>query len=72
LYGNRAGNPGDLFDFGSASFAALAREMGCLGIKVSQPDAIAPAIKQALAAEVPAVVEVITDIDCPAPEPWSP
>jgi acetolactate synthase-1/2/3 large subunit len=72
LYGNRAGNPGDLFDFGSASFAALAREMGCLGIQVTQPDAIASAIKQALAAEVPAVVEVITDIDCPAPEPWSP
>lgn len=72
LYANRPGNPGDLFDFGSVSFAAVTREMGCLGIQVTQPEAIAPAIKQALAQEVPAVVEVITDVNCPAPEPWSP
>lgn len=72
LYANRPGNPGDLFDFGSVSFAALAREMGCLGIQVTQPEGIAPAIREALAAEVPAVVEVITDVNCPAPEPWAP
>jgi len=72
LYANRPGNPGDLFDFGSVSFAALAREMGCLGIQVTQPDGIVPAIRQALAAEVPAVIEVITDVTCPAPEPWAP
>ncbi len=72
LYASRPGNPGDLFDFERVSFAALAREMGCLGIQVTQPEAIAPAIKQALAEGVPAVVEVITDVNCPAPEPWSP
>jgi acetolactate synthase-1/2/3 large subunit len=72
LYANRPGNPGDLFDFGSVSFAALAREMGCLGIQVTEPDGIAPALKEALAAQVPAVVEVITDVNCPAPEPWAP
>jgi acetolactate synthase-1/2/3 large subunit len=72
LYANRPGNPGDLFDFGSVSFAALAREMGCLGFQVTQPEAIATAIKQALAAALPAVVEVITDVNCPAPEPWLP
>jgi len=72
LYANRPGNPGDLFDFGTVSFAALAREVGCLGLQVTQPDDIAPAIRQALAANLPAVVEVITDVNCPAPEPWSP
>jgi acetolactate synthase-1/2/3 large subunit len=71
LYANRPGNPGDLFDFGSVSFAALAREMGCLGLQVTQPDGIATALTQALAANIPAVVEVITDVNCPAPEPWS-
>jgi acetolactate synthase-1/2/3 large subunit len=72
LYADRAGNPGDLFDFGDASFAALAREMGCLGLRVEHPDEIAPAVRQALAARIPAVVEVITDVRCPAPEPWAP
>jgi acetolactate synthase I/II/III large subunit len=72
LYAGRPGNPGDLFDFGGASFAALAREMGCLGIQVTEPEGIAPGIRQALAAEVPAVVEVLTDVNCPAPEPWTP
>jgi len=72
LYANRPGNPGDLFDFASVSFAALAREMGCLGTQVTQPEEIAPALREALAAGVPAVVEVITDINCPAPEPWAP
>jgi thiamine pyrophosphate-dependent acetolactate synthase large subunit-like protein len=46
--------------------------MGCLGIQVTEPDGIAPALKEALAAQVPAVVEVITDVNCPAPEPWAP
>jgi thiamine pyrophosphate-dependent acetolactate synthase large subunit-like protein len=72
LYANRPGNPGDLYDFGAVSFAALAREMGGLGIQVMEPERIAPALKEALAANVPAVVEVITDVNCPAPEPWAP
>ena len=38
LYANRPGNPGDLFDFGGVSFAALAREMGCLGLSVEKPE----------------------------------
>jgi thiamine pyrophosphate-dependent acetolactate synthase large subunit-like protein len=46
--------------------------VGCLGLQVTQPDEIAPAIRQALAANLPAVVEVITDVKCPAPEPWAP
>ena len=69
---NRLGIPGVLFDFGRVSFAALAREMAGLGIQVVQPDGIAPALTQPSAVNVPAVVEVITDVNCPAPEPWSP
>jgi acetolactate synthase-1/2/3 large subunit len=72
LYAGRAGNPDDLCTFTRASLAAIAREMGCLGIRVEAPDAIAPALRQALAADRPAVVEVITDVNCPAPDPWSP
>jgi acetolactate synthase-1/2/3 large subunit len=39
---------------------------------VEQPDEINGAIRQALAAEKPAVVEVITGLQYRAPEPWAP
>jgi acetolactate synthase-1/2/3 large subunit len=72
LYGNRAGNPDEMCKFRDVSFAGIAQEMGCLGIRVLQPAGIADALKKALAADIPAVVEVITDVGCAAPEPWSP
>jgi acetolactate synthase-1/2/3 large subunit len=72
LYAGRAGNPDDLCAFSRASLAAVAREMGCLGIRVEAPADIAPAIRRALAADRPAVVEVITDVNCQPPEPWGP
>jgi thiamine pyrophosphate-dependent acetolactate synthase large subunit-like protein len=61
-----------MYGFGTASFANLAREMGCHGIRVEKPAEIGPAVLEALAAGGPAVVEVITDVNCPAPDPWAP
>ena len=72
LYAGHPGNPDDLCKFSRASLAAIASEMGCLGIRVEAPGEIVPALRRALAAERPAVVEVITDLECPAPAPWSP
>jgi acetolactate synthase-1/2/3 large subunit len=72
LYGNRAGNPDEMCKFRDVSFAGIAREMGCLGIRVIQPAEIAGALKRALAADIPAVVEVVTDAECAPPDPWSP
>jgi acetolactate synthase I/II/III large subunit len=72
MYANRPGRSEDLWSFSPVSFARLAEEMGCLGIRVERPDEIAPAIRRALAADRPAVVEVMTDVNCPAPEPWTP
>ena len=46
--------------------------MGCLGIRVEHPDEIGGALRQALAAEQPTVVEVMTGLEYRAPEPWSP
>lgn len=54
------------------NFARLAEEIGCLGIRVEKPDDIAPALRTALAADRPVVVDVATDVNCPAPEPWTP
>ena len=54
------------------AFARIAEEMGCLGIRVERPDEISPAIRLALAADRPTIVDVFTDVNCPAPEPWTP
>ena len=50
----------------------MAQEMGCLGIRVEHPSEIGGAIRQARAAEQPAVVEILTGLQYCGPEPWSP
>jgi len=72
MYGERSGTPEDLFRFQSVNFARIAEEMGCLGLRVEEPAGIAPALRAALAADRPAVVDVVTDVNCPAPDPWIP
>jgi acetolactate synthase-1/2/3 large subunit len=42
------------------------------GIRVEQPQDIAPALQQALAADEPVLVDVVTDLEPRAPEPWAP
>jgi acetolactate synthase-1/2/3 large subunit len=41
--------------------------MGAIGIRVAQASAFPAALAQALAAERPAVIDVVTDIDALAP-----
>jgi acetolactate synthase-1/2/3 large subunit len=72
VYGDRPGKPEDLYRFESVSFARIAQEMGCLGLRVDRPHEIGEAIRQALAAETPAVVEVMTGLEYRAPKPWAP
>lgn len=47
-------------EFGRFDHAAIARAIGCEGIRVERPDDLAPALDRALAANRPAVVEVLT------------
>jgi acetolactate synthase-1/2/3 large subunit len=72
MYGDRPGNPTELYRFEKISFAQIARDIGCFGIRVEKPEEIAPAIRQALAADAPAVVEVMTDFSARVPPPWAP
>jgi acetolactate synthase-1/2/3 large subunit len=72
VYGDRPGNPQELYRFGEVSLARIAQEMGCLGLRVTRPDEIAGAIREGLAADCPAVVEMVTDLDARAPAPWMP
>ena len=70
--GNRPGDIADLVRFGPTDFAAVARSFGLKGIRVERPAEIAPALAEALAAEETVVVDVATDIEPRAPEPWVP
>jgi acetolactate synthase-1/2/3 large subunit len=72
IYGDRPGNPGELYRFEPVNFARIAQEMGCLGLRVEHPGEIRSAIQQALAAGRPTVVEVMTGLEYRAPDPWAP
>jgi acetolactate synthase-1/2/3 large subunit len=70
--GNRPGRGEELIRFGPTDFTAVARSFGVRGIRVEQPQDLAPALSQALAADEPILVDVVTDLEPRAPEPWSP
>jgi thiamine pyrophosphate-dependent acetolactate synthase large subunit-like protein len=72
LSGNRPGQGEELIRFGPTDFTAVARSFGVRGIRVEQPGEIAPALQAALQAAEPVVVDVVTDLEPRAPEPWAP
>lgn len=72
VYGDRPGNPQELYEFESVNFARLAQEMGCNGVRVEDPDHISGALQDALAADAPTVVEVMTGIQYHSQKPWAP
>jgi acetolactate synthase-1/2/3 large subunit len=57
----------ELWTFNRVNFARIAEEMGALGLRVERAADFAPALERALAAERPAVIDVVTDIDAIAP-----
>jgi acetolactate synthase-1/2/3 large subunit len=72
MYKDRSGKPEEMCGFSDVNFARIAEEMGCFGVRVEKPGDIAAAIRKALAADRPAVVDVVTDVNCSAPDPWAP
>ena len=70
--GNRPVAAEQVLRFGPTDFAAIARQFGLTGIRVERPGALAGALAAALASNETVVVDVVTDIDCRAPEPWTP
>jgi len=57
----------ELWTFNKMNFARIAEDMGALGIRVEQASAFPAALAQALAANRPAIIDVVTDIDALAP-----
>jgi acetolactate synthase I/II/III large subunit len=70
--GNRPVAAEQVLRFGPTDFAAVARQFGLKGIRVERPQDLAAALAEAMASDETCVVDVVTDIDCRAPEPWTP
>jgi acetolactate synthase I/II/III large subunit len=49
-------------EFNEFDHAAIARAMGCRGTRVEDPAALAPALREAMAARVPTVIDVMTSL----------
>jgi len=72
ISGNRPGRGEELIRFGPTDFTKVAASFGVRGIRVERPGDIAPALAEALAADEPVVVDVVTELEPRAPEAWSP
>jgi acetolactate synthase I/II/III large subunit len=72
LAGNRPGRGEELVRFGPTDFTAVARSFGVRGIRVERTAEIAPALAEALGGGEPVVVDVVSDLEPRAPEPWVP
>jgi acetolactate synthase-1/2/3 large subunit len=57
----------ELWTYTPVNFAKIAEDMGALGIRVEKPADFPAALEKALAANRPAVIDVVTDIDAIAP-----
>jgi acetolactate synthase-1/2/3 large subunit len=72
MQGNKPGDPAEMLRFGPTDFAAIARGFGIRAIRVEDPGRIGGALREAIAADETVVVDVATDIEARAPEPWLP
>jgi acetolactate synthase-1/2/3 large subunit len=57
----------ELWKFTDVDFAAVATQIGALGIRVERPGELGSALDQALSSGRPTIVDVVTDIDALAP-----
>jgi acetolactate synthase-1/2/3 large subunit len=70
--GQQRGRAHEMWQFHDTHFAQVAQAMGCFGIRVERPNDLQDALKQALAADRPAVVEVLSGLKALASRPWAP
>ena len=68
--GNPEAKGRGLWVFKETNFAKIAEDMGCLGLRVERPGQIRKVLEQALSADRPVVVDVVTDIEAIPQPPW--
>ena len=61
----------EMWGFTPVDFAKVAESLGCVGMRVEQPEEMAPALEKALKATRPVVIDVITDHRAFAPKTWT-
>ena len=57
----------EIWNFTKVNFANIANEIGALGIRVEKPSDFNSALDQALSANRPVIIDVVTDVDAIAP-----
>jgi acetolactate synthase-1/2/3 large subunit len=50
-------------EFNDFNHAEIAKAMGCRGVRVTDPAALGPALREALAARAPSVIDVMTSLE---------
>lgn len=70
--GRDGGNPAEINRFGPTDFAAVARDIGVEGVRIEKPSDLGPALRSAIAARKPVLIDVVTDIHPRAPAAWEP
>ena len=62
----------ECYEFADTDFAQIARAFGCFGVVVDKPQDFKKAFEQAMASELPAVIDCRTEFASQAPMPWVP
>ena len=68
--GTQRGRAREMWVFRETDFALAAKSMGCFGIRVEHPGDIRPALEKAFAADRPALIDIVSDIEAVPPGPW--
>ena len=71
-YAGEPGNSDEVWHFTEVDFARVAESMGCVGIRVENPNQLRAALERAIECGRPAVVDVATDIEGIAAPAWGP
>jgi acetolactate synthase I/II/III large subunit len=69
--GQQRGKARDMWVFEDINLAKVAEAMGCFSIRVERPSELKGALERAFAANKPAVVDVVSDIEALAARAWS-
>ncbi len=68
VYGGQQTERGkELWTYTKQNFARIAEDIGAMGLRVEKPAEIGPALKKALKADRPVVIDVVSDIEALAP-----
>lgn len=70
--GSIPGDPSDLARFGPTNFAKVAQSLGVRARRVENPNELEGALQEAFEANELVVIDVVSDFDVRAPQPWLP